>query len=162
MNEVHERIRRLRQEGLSERQIASALGVTRHKVRTTLEGYAPRTPIRGATWVEDVELHFKGAVWRPTDEADAAERLVLGEIAYDVAEWLDAHEGDNSADAQAVVVSLRHVVRGAAEGSNPLVRLHARRARRRLARLEGRDYHAAPIEPEIAEAVDGLRPPAPA
>jgi hypothetical protein len=143
-----DRIRELRLGGHSERRIAAELGITRHRVRTVLEGFRPPAPIRGDTWVEEVELMFKRAKLRSGDD----EQFVLYNIAFDTAEWLDANEGDERRDARQLAVALRYVVEGVVGGSNPLVRLHARRARRRLARLEGRDPSAEPIEPEIMDA----------
>lgn len=145
---TNDRIRELRLAGYSERKISAELGITRHRVRTALEGFVPPTHVRGETWVEEVELTFKRAKLRKGDN----EQFVLYDIAFDVAEWLDAHEGDRRRDARQIAVALRYVVEGVVSGSDSLVRLHARRARKRLARLEGRDPSAEPIEPEIMEA----------
>jgi transcriptional regulator with XRE-family HTH domain len=120
---MDDRIRELRRAGWSERRIAAALGVTRHRVRTALAGFRPPTPIRGATWVEEVELHIDRARLRKDDP----EQLDLGDLALDVAEWLDAHDDDESWIADQLANSLRLVIKGVAEGSDPLVRIHARR-----------------------------------
>jgi transcriptional regulator with XRE-family HTH domain len=120
---MDDRIRELRRAGWSERRIAAELGVTRHRVRTALAGFRAPAPIRAATWVEEVELHIDRARLREDDP----EQIDLGEVALDVAEWLDAHDDDKSWTAEHLANSLRLVIKGVREGSDPLVRIHARR-----------------------------------
>lgn len=120
---MDDKIREYARAGWSERRIAAELGVTRHRVRTTLQGFRPPSPIPGDSWVEEVELHIDRARLRKDD----AEQLDLGELALDVAAWLDAHDDDKSAVAEQLANSLRLVIKGVAQGSDPLVRIHARR-----------------------------------
>jgi hypothetical protein len=126
---VNDRIRELRLAGWSERRIGAELGVTRHRVRVALEKFVPPTAIGGGTWNDRVGLQIDRAKYREGDD----EQLALAELAYDVAEWLDARwEHDREPEAQvynvqATAVSLDCIVRGIAGGSNPLVRIHARR-----------------------------------
>jgi transcriptional regulator with XRE-family HTH domain len=120
---MDDRIRELRRAGWSERRIAADLGVTRHRVRAALAGFRAPAAISGATWVEEVELHIDRARLRKGD----TEQLDLGDLALYVAEWLDAHDDDQSWIAQQLANSLRLVIKGVAEGSDPLVRIHARR-----------------------------------
>jgi hypothetical protein len=122
---VDEKIRALRLTGWSERRIAAKLGITRHRVRVALEGFRPSTPIRGASWSEWLVAVIASAKYRKAD----AEQLPLAELAYDTAEWLDKND-DGSFDARQVAGSLYYVVEGVLSGSDPLVLLHARRARR--------------------------------
>lgn len=126
--------------GASERRVAAVLGVTRHRVRTAVAMYQPQTQPRGASWVEDVELAIARSTRRKGDE----EQLVLGALALDIAEHLDGH-GD---DAR-LACSLGYVLEGVIRRSTPLTRVHARRARRLLATLAGRDWRKEPIEAEF-------------
>jgi hypothetical protein len=126
---MQDQIRELRLGGWSERRIAAELGITRHRVRTALEGFRPPAPVSGATWVDVVDVQLDRARYRQGDDA----QLALAELAYDVAEWLDARwehykewEGQVH-DLRQLAGSLRYTVQGITEGSNPLVRLHARR-----------------------------------
>jgi hypothetical protein len=144
-----EQIRDLRLDGFSERQIAAELGITRHRVRTVLEDFSP--PVRaagGATWVENVELALARARFRGGETA-RAEQIALGELAFHVAEWLDANgldaDGNGVYGADQIAVSLRNIVEGCVQGSSPLVRLHARCALRRIATAEGRDFRAVDV-----------------
>lgn len=119
---MDDKIRELHIAGLSERRIAAQLGITRHRVRTALEGFRPPAPSQGDSWFDSVGLALSRAKFREGDD----EQMPLAELAYDVAEWLDKHD-DGSRD---VVVSLQSIVGGVIDGSNPLVRIHARRATR--------------------------------
>jgi len=128
---VKDRIRELRLAGWSERRIAAQLGVTRHHVRTALEGFRPPAPAHGATWNDGVGLALARAKYREADD----EQLPLAEFAYDIADWLDAHTEHQ--DAGRVAGSLQYIVDGVVNGSNGLTRIHARRARRLIAALSG-------------------------
>jgi len=119
---MDDRIRELRRAGWSERRIAAKLGVTRHRVRTALDGLRANTPAVGEAWFEDVASRLAGAKYREYDDV----QLPLTELAYDVAEWLDAHD-DESSTAEHLVNSPRLVIKGVNEGSDPLVRIHVRR-----------------------------------
>ncbi len=123
---MDDKIRAHRRAGWSERRIAAELGITRHRVRTALTGFSPATPIQANTWVDGVELLIDRAKLREGDE----EQMELGMLALDVAEWLDANE-DPSGKARQLAASLRYIAEGVAE-STPLVRIHARLARRLL------------------------------
>jgi hypothetical protein len=136
---VDDKIRELRLAGWSERRIAAKLGITRHRVRTVLGGFRPPVPVRGDTWTEEVELHISRARLRNDDD----EQIELGALAFDIAEWLDAHT-DESGDASQLAVSLRYVVQGVVSAANPLVRIHARLARALLVRVAGRERPPAP------------------
>jgi transcriptional regulator with XRE-family HTH domain len=125
---MDERIRELRLAGWSERRIAAELGVTRHRVRAALHDFRPPVLAQGATWVDEVGLALTGARYRPGDE----EQMPLAELAYDAAEWLDAR-GEEHSNARPLAGSLRYVIEGVCSGPNPLVRVHARRARRLMA-----------------------------
>src|SRR5437868_1476445 len=109
---MNDKIRELRSAGWSERRIAAELGITRHRVRTALEGFAPPTPVRGATWVDVVDLHIDRATGRRDDE----EQLALAELAYDLAEWLDERWDDDKdwewqvSDVRKAAGSLRYTL----------------------------------------------------
>lgn len=152
VSNIEDAIRDLRVAGLSERRIAAELGVTRHRVRTALAGFTITAPRQGETWVETVGLALEGAKYRPHDE----EQLPAAELAYDIAQFLDAHDADGN-DGRQLMVNLRQVIGGVREGINPLTRIHARRAQALMATLDGRDWNAF-YEPRDAE---GNAPPAP-
>ncbi len=120
---MDDKIRDYTRAGWSERRIAAALGIMRHRVRRALQDFREPTPIGGDTWVEEVELHIDRARLRQDDP----EQIDLGEVALDVAEWLDARDDDKSWIAEQLAISLRLVIKGVAQGSDPLVRIHARR-----------------------------------
>jgi hypothetical protein len=126
---MDDRIRELGRAGWSERRIAGELGVTRHRARTALAGFRAPAPIHGATWVEEVELHIDRARLRKDDP----EQIDLGDLALDVAERLDAHDDDADFVGRQLGISLRQIVGGVVAESNPLVRIHARLARKLLA-----------------------------
>lgn len=125
---MNERIRELRRAGWSERRIASELGITRHCVRTALHRFQQPTPIQRETWTDEVELHIARARLRKDD----FEQIELGHLAFDAADWLDARD-DDGWNARQLGISLRYAVQGVVDGSNPLVRIHAGRARRLMA-----------------------------
>lgn len=122
---MDDKIRELHRAGWSERRIATALGITRHRVRTALGGFLPAMPVHADSWFDEVELLLGRAKLRKSDE----EQMELGVLALDVAEWLDDHS-ERRFDARQLAVSLSHLVEGVVHDSNPLVRIHARLARR--------------------------------
>lgn len=139
MNDQTERIRELHAAGMSERQVAATLRVTRHQVRRAIADYSPM-PTLGATWVETCSLALDHARHRPSDPS----QLELAELAYDIAEFLDGHGHDVApfgvleGDARRLAGSLNHVIEGVRDGSNPLVAIHVKRAKRFMSEIEAR------------------------
>lgn len=118
---MNDKIRELRLAGWSERRIATELGVTRYRGRTALARFQAPAAV-GATRFAAVELAVSRAGYREGDD----EQLSIAELAFGVAEWLDA-QPEPTWDTPRLEGSLQYIVDGVMSGVNPLTRIHARR-----------------------------------